>query len=143
MLALVWRTRRGDRLLRASFPSETSGACITAAHQVSTRFGECTCRAAVSREPPEQPSPSVRHAGAHQLRGPAAPPPAVRCSGAVLGLAGRSLTIGCSGCGALHVFSRTRLLRDGPAPLTLGALGRRASISAAAGIRPAAAVVDG
>jgi hypothetical protein len=119
----VWRTRRGDRLSCASIPADRAVACITAAHQAAERFGECTCGAAVSREPPEQPSPSARHAGAHQLRGPAAPPPSVRCSGSVWGLAGRRLTIGCSGCGAGHVFGRRKVLCDGPAPLTLGALG--------------------
>jgi hypothetical protein len=46
---------------------------------------------------------------------------------------GCGLTIGCSGCGAGHVFVATKVLRGGPAPLTLGALGRWASIAAAAG----------
>jgi hypothetical protein len=49
-------------------------ACIPTAHQVAPRFGERTCGAAVSREPLKQQSPGARHAGAHQLRGPAAPP---------------------------------------------------------------------
>jgi hypothetical protein len=35
----------------------------------------------------------------------------------------RGLTIGCSGCGASHAFSRRIVLRGGPAPLTRGALG--------------------
>jgi hypothetical protein len=37
--------------------------------------------------------------------------------------AGRGLTIGCSGCGAGHVFGRRKVLRAGPAPLTLVSLG--------------------
>jgi hypothetical protein len=41
----------------------------------------CPARAA------EEPSVGARHAGAHQLRGPAAPPPAARFSAPVLGLA--------------------------------------------------------
>ena len=51
----------------------------------------------------------ARHAGAHQLRGPAAPPLAARFSGSVWGLSLGRLTIGCSGCGAGHVFSRTKV----------------------------------
>jgi hypothetical protein len=63
-----------------------------------------------------KPGLGARHAGAHQLRGPAAPPPAVRFSGSVWGRALGRLTIGCSGCGAGHTFERTKGLRDGPAP---------------------------
>jgi hypothetical protein len=33
---------------------------------------------------------------------------------------GCGLTIGCRGCGAVDVFGRRKVLRAGPAPLTLG-----------------------
>jgi hypothetical protein len=80
------------------------------------RCGGGACGAAVSREPPEEPSLGARHAGAHQPRGPAAPPPSGRCSGSLWGLVLGRLTIGCSGCGAGHTFERTKGLRAGPAP---------------------------
>ena len=40
---------------------------------------------------------------------------------------GGGLTIGCRGCGALHTFGRRKVLRGGPAPLTLVSLGARPS----------------
>jgi hypothetical protein len=46
---------------------------------------------------------------------------------------GRGLTIGCSGCGALHASERMKVLRAGPAPLTLVSLGRWISIAATTG----------
>jgi hypothetical protein len=46
----------------------------------------------------------------------------------------RGLTIGCSGCGAWHVFWRMKVLRAGPAPLTLVSLGRWTGIATAAGV---------
>ena len=81
----------------------------------------------------EQTSLGAHHAGAHELRGPAAPPPPAPCSGAAPSLAVGRLTIGCSGCGALHALGGMKVLRVGPAPLTLEALGRWESITAAAG----------
>ena len=43
-----------------------------------------------------------------------------RDSQSVPGGSARGLTIGCRGCGAVHAFSQTKVLRGGPAPLTLG-----------------------
>jgi hypothetical protein len=51
----VWRTRRGDKLPCVEFPAEASVACITAAHQAATRFGERTCGAGISCEPLKRP----------------------------------------------------------------------------------------
>ena len=49
--------------------------------------------------------------------------PPVRSYGAGWGSPSTSrLTIGCRGCGALHAFGGTRVLRAGPAPLTLVSL---------------------
>lgn len=56
-------------------------------------------------------------------RHPSAPPPSARLYWFGAEPAGRRLTIGCRGCGAVHDCSEPKALRAGPAPLTLGALG--------------------
>jgi hypothetical protein len=52
------------------------------------------------------------------------------CSG--LQRSQRGLTIGCSGCGALHTLGAMKVLRVGPAPLTLASLGAAGPGSGAA-----------
>jgi hypothetical protein len=107
-----------------SFAADTPLASITAAHQVATRFGQRTCGAAVSREPPND-----------QARGaPRRCAPASRPGGATTFSALFWFSVG-AGCWApnnrlqrmrgLAYFQLTESLSRGPAPLTLCVVRRR------------------
>ncbi len=101
----AWVRRDRDRHIRGV--DHRRAPSHVALRRAAMRRG-CLARAA------ERACPGVRHAGAHQFRGPAAPPPPACCSGLPLGLVVGRLTIGCSGCGALHTFERDGSLARRP-----------------------------